>query len=41
MMEMLIWLGVMVATGVALWLAAPYHEKMIVHRDRPDKDWWD
>ena len=40
-METLIWLGVMVVTGVALWLAAPYHEKMVANRDLPQKDWWD
>lgn len=40
-METLIWLGVMVATGVALWLAAAYHEKLIANRDLPHKDWWD
>ena len=31
-MDVLIWLGVMTATGVAVWLAAPHHQRLITNR---------
>jgi hypothetical protein len=40
-MGILIWLGVMVAVGIAVWAAAPYHQRLIAERDIPQKDWWD
>ena len=31
-MDVLIWLGVMTATGVAVWLAASHHQRLITNR---------
>jgi hypothetical protein len=36
-MELVIWIGVMIAIGVAVWLAAPYHEKLAHDRTLPSK----
>ena len=32
-MEVLLWLAVLLAVEVILWLAAPYHHRMIDSRD--------
>jgi hypothetical protein len=31
-MDTLIWLGVMMAAGVAVWSAAPHHQRLIIKR---------
>ena len=41
-METLIWIIVVNAFGVVVWVTAPHHEKMIAGRDVPFKsDAWD
>jgi len=35
--ETLIWIGVMIAIGGAVWLAAPYHEKLAHDRTLPQE----
>ena len=32
-MEILLWLAILLAVGIVLWLAAPYHHRMIGNRD--------
>ena len=32
-MDIIIWVGVMVATAVVVWIAAPYHDRIIGNRD--------
>ena len=40
MMEMIVWLGVLAAFGLLLWLAAPHHQRIIDNRDiGMDKPW--
>jgi len=36
-MELVIWIGVMIAIGIAIWLAAPHHEKLVRDRTLPSK----
>jgi hypothetical protein len=38
-METLLWLGAVVVLTVALFLAAPYHQRIIDNRPRLTKDW--
>ena len=40
-MEVLLWLAVLLAVGVILWLAAPYHHRMIDSRDTGLGKFWD
>jgi hypothetical protein len=41
-MEMLLWLAILVAVGIVLWLAAPYHHRIIDNRDTGlDRSWDD
>ena len=42
LMETLLWLGVLIAAGIVVWLAAPHHAKLIADRDLPKTtEWWD
>ena len=38
-METLIWLGAVVVLAIALYLAAPYHHRIIDNRPRVAKHW--
>ena len=41
-MEILLWLAILLAVGIILWLAAPYHHRIISNRDTVlGKSWED
>ena len=40
-MEILLWLAILLAFAVILWLAAPYHHRMIGTRDTELGKSWD
>jgi len=40
-MEILLWLAILLAFGVILWLAAPYHNRIIGNRDTALGKSWD
>ena len=40
-MEILLWLAILLAVGIVLWLAAPYHHRMIGNRDTELGKYWD
>jgi hypothetical protein len=40
-MESIIWLVIAAGLAVLVWLAAPYHQRIIERRELPKRETWD
>ena len=41
-MEVIVWTAILLSTAAVVWALAPYHQRMIDHRDSvPGQETWD